>query len=85
MPGYWDYGLGYARCPECDGPDIGNVGFFMHRPTCPTQPDYEEAQRLEDEARAERRREIDELVASPETARLRALRTARRLGSDAGS
>jgi hypothetical protein len=79
MPGYWDYGLGYARCPECDGPDIGNIGFFMHRPTCSTQPGYEEALKAEAEAKAKRRREIDELVASPDAKRLRELRTARRL------
>jgi len=81
MPGFRDRNL-YARCPECDGPDIGGVGMFMHRPTCSTEPGHEEARKADAEARAERRRERDEFVASPEAARLRELRTARRLGSD---
>lgn len=80
MPGYRPRML--ARCPECDGADLGGIGFPMHRPTCSTQPGSEETRRLVARAHTDRRREIDELVASPEAARLRELRTARRLGQD---
>jgi hypothetical protein len=68
-----------ARCPECDGPDLCDVGYFMHKASCSTQPGYEQARVAEDESRAERQRARDELVASPEAARLRALRQATRL------
>jgi hypothetical protein len=77
LPGYIER-ESLARCPECDGPDVGSAGFYLHYPTCSTQPDHEEAQRREADYKAARRREIDELVASPEAKRLRALRTARR-------
>jgi hypothetical protein len=54
----------------------------MHRPTCSTQPGHEEARKREAESKAERRREIDAMVADPETQRRLALRQARRVGED---
>lgn len=78
MPGYTER-KGYARCLECDGPDIVGVGFFMHMPTCSTQPGYEQAREKRAREIADRRREIDELVASPEGKRLRSLRSIKRL------
>jgi len=77
MPGFRDHQM-YARCPECDGPDIGSVGFPLHYPTCSTQPGFEEARARAAAYKAQRRRERDELIASPETARLRKLRTVSR-------
>ena len=68
MPGFRDRQM-FARCPECDGADVANVGFFLHRPTCSTQPGHEEA----------REREAADKGASPETKRLLELRTAKRL------
>jgi hypothetical protein len=81
MPGFRDRQM-YARCPECDGPDLGNAGFPVHYPTCSTQPGHEEARKAEAESKAERRREIDAMVADPETQRRLALRQARRVGED---
>ena len=83
MPGYHDWGLSRKVCPDCGGGDPGETGWFIHKPTCPTQEGHEEAQRLEDEARAESRRKMDEYAASDEAKRLRALRTIGRL-ADAG-
>lgn len=75
MPGSYDWHLA-GRCPDCDGPaDPWIRGRHFHKPTCPTQPGHEEAQRLADEAKARRIKERAELVASPEAKRLRALRT----------
>jgi len=78
MPGYVEP-ESYARCLECDGPDVGNAGSFLHYPICSTQEGHEQARKDKAEAKAQRRRERDELVASPEAARLRELRHVERL------
>lgn len=78
MPG-WTERHPWSRCPECGGPDIGNAGFWMHYPTCSTQPGHDQARKQEAKALRKRRREIDALVASADARRLRELRTIGRL------
>ena len=78
MPG-WTEQLPWARCQECDGPDVGSVGFFIHDPTCSTQPNHEKARRKRAREIRRRRKEIDTLVASADAQRLCRVRTIGRL------